>query len=109
MAENKAPRVPSAEELKARALGEDESLGSQIALALSDITVVSALASLGATVLSLRRQVERLKGETDEISLAILENHAVAETLLTSLAETAHLTLVSIDQIKSRRGAAKYN
>jgi hypothetical protein len=99
--------VPTAEQLRLAATGDD--LDSVLAMAMSEVVVLEALANAGQAVYALRIQVEALGDSQDEISVAIRKAHLTAERLLTRLAEASHLVIKNIVEREARAKAARYN
>lgn len=101
--------VPTADDLKCAALSDD--LGTLVQLATSGLAIVQTLSSAGQAARELREQVAVLhkSGSQDEASLAILQAHLTAETLLSQCAEAAHLVVKHLVEREARRDAAKFN
>lgn len=99
--------VPTVDDLKSAALSD--SLTTVLELATSDLIIFRTLASVGQATCDLRLQVEATQGSQDELSLAIVEAHLMAELLLARCAEAAHLIVKAKIEREARRESARYN
>jgi hypothetical protein len=99
------PTVPTAEQLKGVAVGDN--LAVILQLAASEVPVIHTLVNVGEATRALRLQAQGLHslGTTDKVSVAILEAHVASEVLLDRCAEAAHLVLCDL----ARRASAENN